>query len=310
LDHRTQMNLPIQRPLKAPTTPILDFVSLQPLLDQYEFLYASDKEDGIRCLIHPVHGVCSQTMKPIPNDWVRACLDDPDLVGLDGELVALTAEGADANFNDTQSAIMSYAGRPKFEYRVFDCFKNIYDPFRERSWMASDMVTDSDCDEHVKLLPQKICSSVNNIEQAEVSALKRGKEGIMLRQPKGYYKEGRSTLNEGYLLKVKRFMDDEARVIGVEEEMENCNPAIRDAHGLQKRSKHAAGLKGKGMVGKLICKCRYATIKVASGMTEMEKVIWWENPNLIIGKTITFKYQAHGMKDLPRTPIFKGIRHD
>lgn len=299
----------ITRPLKAPVEPVLDFATLQPFFDIGDYFYASDKEDGIRCLIHPMHGACSQTMKPIRNEWVRAILDCSEAAGLDGELVAITAEGTVANFNDTQSAIMSREGRPRFEFRVFDTFVNVYAPFRERLLQLANIIADAN-DEHFKLLPQKICRNVNDIERVEASAIKRGKEGIMLKRSTGYYKQGRSTLNEGYLLKVKRFMDDEAIVIGIEEEMENCNPAIRDAHGLAKRSKHRAGLKGKGMVGKLVCMWRGKTILVASGMTALEKIRWWAKPERIIGERITFKYQEHGMKDLPRAPIFKGIRRD
>ncbi len=132
----------------------------------------------------------------------------------------------------------------------------------------------------------------------------------MLRQPKGWYKEGRSTLNEAYLLKVKRFTDDECTVIGIEEEQENCNLATQDAGGLQRRSKHRSGLKGKGMVGRLLCMWRSLPIRIGSGLTHEQKCRWWFNPQEIIGQTITFKYQLHGMKTLPRTPIFKGIRHD
>jgi len=300
--------LTISRALKAPTQPILDFASLQHLFDRHKYLYASDKEDGIRCLIHPTLGPVTQTMKPIRNNWVRALLDHDYAAGLDGELVAVTSDGRDLGFNDTQSAIMSIEGRPEFEFRVFDCFTGLYDPYRKRLAQAFDIV--ETLGQPCRLLAQKLCRGVIDIARAEASALRRGKEGIMLRQPGGWYKEGRSTLDEGYLLKVKRFTDDEALVIDIEEEMENCNPATRDAGGLQRRSKHQAGLKGKGMVGKLVCKWRTSTIKIGSGMTEARKITWWNHPEQIIGKTITFKYQEHGMKDLPRTPILKGIRYD
>lgn len=298
----------IKRVLKAPTESVTDFASLQPILDEYGFIYASDKEDGIRCITHPTLGSVSQTMKPIPNKHIRRILAQAPKC-LDGELIAMSSDGSDFGFNDTQSAVMSEFGIPRFQFRVFDCFENIYDSYEDRVDSAITLLDKYDIEE-LRWLPHLRCHSIATIEKFEESALKRGKEGIMLNHPRGWYKEGRSTFNEAYLLKVKRFEDDEAIVIGIEEEMENCNPATLDAGGLSKRSKHQAGLKGKGCVGKLVCKWRSKEIKIASGMTASQKSIWWQVPSLIIGHTITFKYQKHGMKDLPRQPIFKGIRYD
>lgn len=299
------MNGDIKRCLKAPTQPIIDLASLQHRLP----LYASDKEDGIRCIIHPRLGPVSQTMKEIPNHYVRERLNKKLLLHLDGELIALDLKGKDLSFNDTQSAIMTELGRPRFEFRVFDWFGNQYLSYEERGKQANQMCLKANMDQ-VSFLEQTYCTTVTDLELCEANALARGKEGIMLRHPAGWYKEGRSTLNEAYLLKVKRFMDDEAIVIGTEEEMENCNPVTRDAGGLAKRSHHVAGKRPKRCVGKLLCMWRGLSIKIGSGMTHEQRYDWWLAPGQIIGKTITFKYQAHGMKTLPRAPIFRGVRYD
>lgn len=298
----------ITRPLKAPTDPVYDFTTLQHHLDRGG-LYASDKEDGIRCLIHPIHGPVSQKMLPIPNNWVHEILRVHCPPFLDGELVALDCEGNDCTFNDTQSTIMTRDGQPRFVFRIFDWFGDTLMSYQGR-YMKTRMLVKEATNDCIQLLQQTLCTKVAHIENEEESALERGKEGLMLRHPKGIYKQGRSTLSEAYLLKVKRFKDDEARVIGIEEEMENCNPATRDAHGLAKRSKHRAGMAGKQRVGKLICDWNKHMIKVASGMTDAQKMDWWDAPWKIVGKSITFRYQAHGMKDLPRCPVFHGIRHD
>jgi len=298
----------LTRPLKAPTEPVLDFAGLQNTLP----LWASDKEDGIRCLICPQRGAITGQMKPVPNKYICMVLGDDNLNYCDGELVCLDKYGRDLSFNDTQSAVMSQEGDPNFVYRVFDYYENIYDPYLERALLGQETVerfqTNDEHGFHLAWLRQYKCNTIHDIEAREAHALRRGKEGIMLRSPGGWYKEGRSTLNEAYLLKVKRFTDDEAEVIGVEEEQENCNPAKLNERGLIQRSKHMAGLKGKGMVGKLVCRWRKHTIYVASGMTESQKIQWWADPSRIIGKHITFKYQHHGMKVLPRAPVFKSIR--
>ena len=303
----------ITRVLKAPTKPITNFASLQILLP----LLASFKLDGIRCITHPKHGPVSQKMLPIPNLHVRKCLKEHCPPYLDGELVTYTNGKLD-DFNAVQSKIMSRDGDPDFHFMVFDSFKNIYDPFHARYAFACEQIIenrakacmDSDDPEYfLQFLKQHSCETLASVELFERIALAQGYEGIMLRRPGGWYKEGRSTEREGYLLKVKRFLDDEAVVIGIKEAMENCNPATKDANGLIKRSKHAANMKGKGMVGMLECRWHGLTFGL-SGFTEAQAVAWWLRPEKIIGERVTFTYQPHGTQTLPRSPKFKGIRYD
>jgi hypothetical protein len=75
----------------------------------------------------------------------------------------------------------------------------------------------------------------------------------MLRDPNGPYKFGRSTRKEGYLLKLKRFCDSEAEVIGVVELMHNGNEAKTNALGRTERSTRKAGKTGMGVLGALAC---------------------------------------------------------
>ena len=288
----------LTRVLKAPSSPIQDFNNINfPVL-------VSDKEDGIRCIICPERGPVSQTHKAIPNDFVRESLLMHAPFHLDGELVV-----HGASFHEIQSAIMSKSGKPNFEFRVFDCFRNIYDPFTVRHAEARSLVQESSLI-RITLLPQTLAFTPAQLDRLEHDALARGKEGLMLRDPRGWYKEGVSSLKEGLLLKIKRFQDDEAVVIGMEEQLENCNGAKLDARGLSKRSSHAANKKPAGVMGKLVCEWQGKEIRVGGGFTADQRELWWHNPELIIGQTITFKYQSHGTVDLPRSPQFKGVRYD
>lgn len=292
----------IKRPLKAPTKPI----DISILEGRWPFL-VSDKEDGIRCLIDPDRGAVSQKMLPIRNDHIRNFLRPEFWAYLDGELVTFT-NGVQDDFHTVQSKVMSKDGYPDFCFLVFDYFRNIYDQYTVRCHDASNIVNKHTCPQ-IRLLPQTLVSSTMGLEMRHDDAVRRGKEGLMIRHPKGWYKEGRSTFNEAYLLKMKTFIDDEAIVIGLVEEMENCNLATTDAHGLTKRSKHLAGMKGKGQVGALSCSWHGQIIQV-SGIPTHLKQYWWTFPDRIVGETITFKHQPHGMKDLPRCPSFRGIRKD
>lgn len=292
--------------LKSAITGIVDLTTLQPLLP----LYASDKEDGIRCIIHPVHGPITQQFKPIPNDFIRQTLAEYCPPYLDGELII-----RGRTFYQNQSSIMSKTGHPDWNFLVFDSFYNRYDGFCERYDWAKQKITKLN-EEYpspepaITIISQTFCSTVAALQQAEEDAVARGKEGIMLRIPGGYYKEGRSTFNEGFLLKVKRFLDDEACVIGMEEQMENRNPSSLAHDNTSRRTTHMLFLKPTAMMGKLLAVWQGKQIKIGSGFTQRQRAEWWNNPDAIVGKTITFKYQPHGTLDLPRAPIFKGIRYD
>jgi len=50
-------------------------------------------------------------------------------------------------------------------------------------------------------------------------------------------------------------------------------------------------------------------VGTGEGLTkELRKTIW-DARDEYVGKIITYKYQPHGVKELPRFPVFKGFRH-
>ena len=263
----------------------------------------SPKIDGIRCLI--VKGkALTRTLKPIPNEYVRGELEKYAHDGWDGELVL---PGKD--FNDPQSAIMSHDGEPKFEYWVFDaCNKNL--PYVARIKVLERY---NGYFNPFKLVPQRLVNSAAEVAALEEKYLAEGYEGVMLRDLDGPYKQGRATLKEEYLLKVKRFEDAEAVVIGVVELMENTNVKKKDERGYAKRSKAKAGLKPSGKLGALVVK-DYKTgveFEIGTGFTDAQRCDLWKNELTrlkLIGRHVTYKHQPHGAKDKPRIPVFKGFR--
>jgi hypothetical protein len=74
-------------------------------------------------------------------------------------------------------------------------------------------------------------------------------EAVMIRTPDLQYKCGRSTEREGWLLKIKRFEDDESVVLETYEGLSNLNPAERDAFGRTKRSSCKEIKVGRGELG-------------------------------------------------------------
>jgi DNA ligase-1 len=270
----------------------------------------SAKLDGIRCIIRDGVAV-SRNLKPIPNRHVQLCLAGlPN--GLDGEL--MTPGG----FNAVQSAVMRADGTPEFVYQVFDFAPGDWrlaqeDPgFTGRQEILSEWFHRRQPGLCVTRLPQYTARNAEQLAEFEREALAQGHEGVMVRDPDGKYKYGRSTTREGGLLKVKRFVDEEAQVVGVVERMHNDNAATTDALGRTERSSHKANMRPAGDLGALVCRTPDgAEFQIGTGFTAEDRVfLWGENQ---IGRTVTFKHQpdpgGRQPGQAPRFPVFLHFRN-
>jgi len=291
-------------------------------------VWASPKIDGIRCLIHPTLGPVTRTFKSIPNTWVRETLL-AHYAGshLDGELYILSKTG-EALFGDTQSAIMSRSGQPEFRYAVFDCFERPEESFVDRHNHAARILMDCGRFDIAHILHHDVIHSVKEFIVFVDECMVDGYEGAVIRAIEGQYKSGRSTLNQGGMLKYKNWVDAEGIVIGFEELMHNDNEDIKNHFGLAKRTSHKDNLIPAGVLGALILQTDWGVLRVGSGFdSATRKAIWERNKQVVevlrnpeqgviygkghdLGRIVTFKYQPHGMQDLPRFPIWKGFRED
>jgi len=288
------------------TKPMLAVAMDAPESISYPVL-ASPKLDGIRCLIHPSLGPVSRKFKPIPNDHIRKTLDSfgVSIVFLDGELVTYT-DGVRDDFNTVQSKVMSVDGTPEFRFEVFDSFMHPDNPFEQRFMHAGAAC--QRLPEEVVLVEHVYVYHSQQLRDLDSEHVLAGYEGTMTRDPKGKYKQGRSTLKQGWLLKLKQFADAEGVVVGVEEKMHNGNELERDELGHAKRSTHAAGLRGAGTTGALVLSTEWGELRVGTGFDDALRAAIWRDAAAVIGRTVTFKYQPSGMQDKPRFPVFKGFR--
>jgi len=136
----------------------------------------------------------------------------------------------------------------------------------------------------------------------------QGHEGLILRDPEGLYKQGRSTPAEQGMIKVKMFSDSEAVVLNVVELMHNDNEATTSEIGLTKRSSHKANKRHSGMMGALQVRDIHTGVEfeIGTGFTEADRRELWVAPP--IGNLVKYKYFAYGVKDKPRHPVFLGFR--
>ena len=270
----------------------------------------SPKLDGIRG-IHYGGRLLSRSLKPIPNRALAAHLGSSLLAGLDGEL--LSGQPTEATvYRQTVSNVMSENSDASNIYLwVFDDFTYPENGFSQRLAQAEKRVEELQAyGIRVVMVPHYQVNNAEELEQAEEYFLSQGYEGAMVRSLNGPYKFGRSTLREGYLLKVKRFLDSEAKVIAVEVLYHNDNEQTQNELGNSHRSSEKAGLRAGELLGSLkVVDIRTGVeFNIGSGFTQEERDQLWKNPPL--GKIARYKYFPKGSKDKPRHPTFTGWRDE
>ena len=296
---------------------------------------ASAKIDGVRAMDHG--RIMTRSMKELPNKFIQQILAGAGLRGLDGELTVGPATHPNCMQNTT-SGVMAIDKTPNFQFHVFDRIDMPGAGFHERFlsaqyqveqarkawagsaahdlWVTTMMANrldgaaavNTDCP--IVLVPHVQINDLDQLFIYEAAKLSEGWEGVMTRSMTGLYKQGRSTPREGGLLKIKRFTDDEATIIGFVEEQKNNNPKVKNELGRSKRSSAKEGKVGKGTLGAFVLRNGAGTeFQCGSGITEELGDEVWANQAKYLGQIVTYKSFLIGVKDAPRHPVFKAFRH-
>jgi DNA ligase-1 len=235
--------------------------------------WLSEKLDGVRAYWDGKQFISRLGNAYFAPDWFIEGLPD---FPLDGELFA--GRGRFQHAVSVARRMDKGEGWKTLAYVVFDApaldhgfehrIRHLEDHFGARPWPQA----------HV--LEHRECTGVDDL-QTELRRIEElGGEGVMLRRPGSRYIAGRSDT----LLKVKSFLDTEARVIG-----------------------HQAGTgKHKGRLGALQVELPNGTrFKVGTGMSDAER----DSPPGV-GEIITVRYQELTDAGVPRFPSYIGVRAD
>ncbi len=262
----------------------------------------SQKLDGIRCLI--IDGVAvSRNLKPIRNEFVQSVIGTPKYNGLDGELIVGATFAKDC-YRVTNSGVMSKDGEPDFTYHVFDRWDMPGVGF-------SDRLTATQGGYRVQRVAHHWAYCEADLLRIEESFLTKGAEGIMVRSLEGTYKHGRSTMKDGTLGKLKRFTEEEFRVMDFEERFHNANQAIINALGHTERSMHVENMIGRGDLGALVLETSEGKrFTCGTGFDDATRREIWGNKEKYVGRWAKVKHFPIGVKDLPRFPVFMGFRDE
>lgn len=270
----------------------------------------SAKLDGVRALVQGGE-LLSRSMKLIPNRYVQSLFGRDEFEGLDGELIVGLPNAPDA-FRATGSGLMSHEGEPDVHFYVFDDFGEPHG-FELRHKLLKQRISklrQYHLGARLTLLPHVVVKNEEELRFFEEECLKQGYEGVMIRSMSGPYKEGRSTSAEGWLLKLKRFEDGEAVVLGMEPLMRNHNPAKKNEVGATQRSSHKAGKVADELLGTLLVRDAMTGVEfgIGTGFTEAQRVELWRRREELVGAVVRYKYFPTGSKDAPRFPVFQGFR--
>jgi DNA ligase-1 len=271
-------------------------------------VYLSEKLDGLRATIH--NGVVmSRSMKPIPSHAVQAKFGKLGYEGFDGEIIYGNKNAKDV-FNKSTRCCMSVELPSDFEvdqikFFVFDKIGDL--PYEERYW---SIITGWPEVTGVYKLRNQLVNSAEEVAEIEKEFLEVGAEGVILRSLTGPYKQGRSTLKEGYLLKIKQFVDSECIVLGFEEKMHNANEATVGELGQTKRSSHQENMVPMDTLGSLHVRDLVTGVEfnIGTGFNDQQRKEIWDNKGDWMGALVKYKSFLIGAVEKPRFPVFIGKR--
>ncbi|UDY84068.1 DNA ligase [Vibrio diabolicus] len=249
------------------TPPVSLAQSYQDGIDVSEYWY-SEKLDGIRAYWTGQHLVTRNGNRIYAPDWFIDSLPD---YPLDGELWA-----GRGNFHLVQQTVLDKtpveSAWRNIDFMIFDMPYSAGD-YRKRYYNIKDLVLEVD-QAHIKYVEHRaIQNEAHLFAQLDKVSISDG-EGVMLRKVSSRYQAGRGS----DLLKLKRYADDEALVVGY---------------------KPGTG-RLLGMMGAMLVRLPDGTeFYIGSGFTDEVRR---QPPK--IGSTITFRYNGFTHNGKPRFARF------
>lgn len=273
-------------------------------LKQFGELMISEKKDGIRAIVWrgKLH---SREAKPIPNKHLQEYFRFlPE--GLDGELMFWidNQNGNHPPLEHINSIVTSRDTKwPKRWTPVFHAFdyQLLGGPFRYRYEFLKEH---QDRDSGLYIQPQIIVDNLISIISFFKAVTDKRGEGICLRNPNSLYKQGRSTLNDGCLMRFKKLMKGTATITGLTNLLKHKGQQDRNAFGLAKRDSKLSNLQAEKLLGALIGVCEFGTVKVGSGFTAKQREFFWQMGDNLLDLEFEFEYRDLTHKGVPRNPTF------
>ena len=247
--------------------------------------FASRKLDGVRCITIVDFDGNVKCYSRAGNEFetlqvVKDAIRELGLCGVvfDGEICMMDDDG-----NEDFQGIMKQIKRKNHtisnpKYVMFDYLTKLeFDNKESQSTLVERIGRFAKLDTRIadqdslSVLDQHVVSDDDHFAAIKSNAEKHGYEGVMLRKNVGY--EGKRSQN---LLKVKKFFDAEYKVESIDFE----------DHRIIKNGKEEV----VRMMGQAYINHKGYKVAVGSGWNHHQRLKYKDNPELIIGKTITVQY--------------------
>lgn len=258
--------------------------------------FASRKCDGVRCIaivdteaqtVTPLsrQGKAFTTLDHLTAPLLEMCNEYIGKFVFDGELCAVDADGNEDFSKAVQKVTKKGIQATDIKYCIFDMIpyevylaeednRGISFPFSERYKRLTEMYYGhtyySDIVSCITILEQERILEQSQFDAWTQKVADFGWEGFMLRKDVNY-KGGRTK----DLIKVKKFQDSEYVV----EDVINGTAVYNEG-----------GMKEYDIVSALVIRHKDNVVKVGSGLSKEQRLAWFKDPSLIIGKTITVQY--------------------
>lgn len=290
------------------------------------YLIMQPKWDGMRCLFDGRDGrAMSRSWKPLGSKYLQMFANDfgPMLHGIDSEVFP----GHDydpTSFRAAMSKIRAEEGSREFTVVAYDNW-SLRGSYHTRQQLVCAALSElgtvfgnsaAGYRARVIFTESRVVKTLDEIYAYEEELLAEGHEGGILRRAGTMYKYGRATFSKGELLKLKRWVDDEAVVIGYEPRYVNNNEPTRDARGYQVRSAHQENLEPIDQLG--VLKVSKRNSDGTSTEFGIGSFLGWDHDYLrqlwtirdtLPGRIVKYKHQGYGGGyDKPRQPIGLGWR--
>lgn len=252
---------------------------------------AQAKLDGLRILAHFKDGKVvlnsrkgkTYDVNPHINEALQKVLEKNPSVVLDGE-----GFRKDITFQKITSLVKrdeAKAGSETLQYHVYDLFDtaNMELTFEERYALLEKLVKEINSP-HVILVKNKEINSADEVMKAHKEFTDEGFEGAILRNKKGKYINDKRSSD---LLKVKVFLDQEFKIVGLEEGNGKFEGMGIFQFETDKGAPFAAMPQG----------------------SELERKSMWTNRSTYIGKMMTVRFFEWSTSNppVPRFPVALGI---
>jgi DNA ligase-1 len=289
---------------------------------------AQPKIDGVRAL-NMTGKLTGRSLKPFKNKYLTTQLSHSALIGFDGELAAESHVHPDL-CRITSSATGTIEGQPYVLWWLFDyvTVENKATPYERRLLQLEDRIKELMSEQpllypHLRLIPSKLCHTMDELEEFDAGNLIAGYEGTCFRDPKGLHKQGRSSPTQGGLLRIKRFVDFEFKVHTIIEGEENQNEAQINELGNTFRSSHQENMVANGMVGAMLGNVLANVydgdtllfsagqeVRVGAGcLTHDQRRHYFINQDEFKRLIHKAKFFPKGIKDKPRFPTWQSFRN-